>query len=125
MTAPLQVLVVEDDAALRALYVELLSSDGHVVRAAADGREALGLLGDGVDMVVTDFSMPNMRGDAFVEEPRRHKDFAHLPVLVVTAFPDRLPASLAGPRTSVLRKPFRLDAFTSFVEAVARGARQR
>lgn len=121
MKRRLSVLVVEDDDALRNLYKELLGSDGHDVRAASDGSEALRMLDGQLDLVVTDLNMPNMSGQQFLEALRNTGRLPALPVLVVTAFPEELPASVSGPRVTVLRKPFQIDAFSDFVSAIADG----
>ena len=125
MTSPLHVLVVEDDEALRELYVDLLSAEGHSVHTAADGREALSALDDTTDLVVTDLNMPKMSGQEFLQELRNSRRLSDLPVLVVTAFPQDLPDSLAGPRLGVLRKPFELDMFTKVIEALIAAAPAR
>ena len=119
MSRALQVLIVEDDAALRDVYTDLLASEGHSVEIAAEGREALSLLRDDLDLVVTDLNMPGMAGDVFINELRQDPRFGTLPVLVITAQPQRLPEFLEGPWTSVIRKPFRIEHFTRFVETVA------
>ena len=55
------ILVVEDDATVRAVAVGALESLGYRVRQAADGREALQILKqtDGIDLLFTDLVMPN------------------------------------------------------------------
>ena len=123
MTTPLRILVVEDDDALRELYVELLA--GHDVATAADGREALREIQRDFDLVITDLNMPNVSGADFLRELRERGHPPDMPVLVITSFPRDLPSSLAGPRTTVLRKPFELDAFAVYVDAVAADAGER
>lgn len=119
MSRALKVLIVEDDAALREVYTELLTLEGHSVDVASDGREALARLRDDHDLVVTDLNMPVMAGDAFLHELRKDPRFGAIPVLVITAQPQRLPEFLEGPWTSVIRKPFHIELLTRFVETVA------
>ena len=54
-------LLVEDDASLRALAVELLERLGYHTLAASDARAALELLIDtpGVDLLLADMVLPN------------------------------------------------------------------
>ena len=115
----MKVLIVEDDEALQGLYADLLTDEGHSVEVAADGGEALSLVTDDLDLIVTDLNMPKMAGDVFLQELRRDGRFGTLPVLVITARPNALPEFLRGPWTSVIRKPFRIDLFTRFVQTVA------
>ena len=71
-TSAPDILVVEDDAAIRESLVECLELAGHVVRAAADGREALAWLREGnrPRVVVLDLVMPRMNGAELVNEIR-------------------------------------------------------
>ena len=58
------------------------------VLTAVNGKDALEVLKqnpDGVDLVLTDMSMPVMDGAALVREIRKSPQFAALPVYVITA----------------------------------------
>ena len=58
-------LIVEDDDAVRRVLERLLVRFGYRVLSAADGEEALSLLGQhraAVDLVISDASMPKMTG---------------------------------------------------------------
>jgi len=68
-----QVLVIDDEAAIREVAHRVLTSAGYQVMTAANGSEALGLLRDGkvaVDLVLTDIVMPGMTGPAFAAQAR-------------------------------------------------------
>lgn len=56
------ILIIDDDDNLRAVLRRVLESEGHVVSAACDGREALRVFGSSVDLVITDILMPEMDG---------------------------------------------------------------
>ena len=119
MRPALKVLIVEDDKAMRDVYAELLTAEGHAVDMASEGQEALAIMRPDVDLVVTDLNMPGMDGNTFINALRRDPRFGTLPVLVITAHPGHLPEFLEGPWTSVIHKPFRIELFTRFVETVA------
>jgi signal transduction histidine kinase len=56
-------LVVDDFDDARALYTELLSEDGHTVRGARSGEEALRMVDERMpELVLLDVSMPGMDG---------------------------------------------------------------
>src|SRR5688572_31556122 len=56
-------VVVDDDAAVRVLVAELLESDGHCVRQAIDGEHAVAVIqGQPPDIVVSDVTMPELNG---------------------------------------------------------------
>jgi CheY-like chemotaxis protein len=60
-----QILVVDDEPTVSEAIKMMLEHDGHKVQTANSGREALTLLEPGrFDLVTTDFSMPEMKGDA-------------------------------------------------------------
>jgi CheY-like chemotaxis protein len=71
-----QVLVVDDDPFGRQWLVDSLTSEGHEVDAAADGRTAVAQLRHrSYDLIITDLRMPQMDGVAFyrwVEGSRPH-----------------------------------------------------
>ncbi|MDN5941554.1 MAG: response regulator [Nitrospira sp.] len=60
-------LVVDDDGGIRYLLSLRLISAGYMVYEAANGREALEQMGNhSVDVVVTDYHMPEMNGFGFL-----------------------------------------------------------
>ncbi len=62
------VLVVDDDAAIRSSCADMLRESGHSVAVAEDGEVALRLLGElEVGMVLLDLRMPRMDGVALLE----------------------------------------------------------
>jgi len=61
-----QVLVIDDEEAIRRLIRRTLEQQGHVVTEAADGRAALDQLAAATpDLVVADIYMPDMDGIEF------------------------------------------------------------
>jgi CheY-like chemotaxis protein len=59
-----QILVVDDEAAVSEVLKLMLQFDGHEVKTTACGSDALALLAEAkFDVVITDYSMPEMKGD--------------------------------------------------------------
>src|SRR5216683_1405811 len=84
-----QILVVEDDAAIRGLVSDVLRDDGYDVREATNGVEALEQLRyERPDLIVLDLMMPVMDGWAFVEECRRKRVCGDVPIVVTSASHD-------------------------------------
>jgi two-component system, NtrC family, response regulator AtoC len=80
-----QVLVVEDDQALRSLLEDHLAEDGLDVTALRTGEEALELLGTHpAELVVSDLRLPGMGGFDLLRETRRLENPPAF--LVITAF---------------------------------------
>ncbi|HZH44107.1 MAG TPA: ATP-binding protein [Lysobacter sp.] len=103
-----QVLVVEDNADMRAFVAETLAARYNVI-TAVDGQQALEQARAlPPDLIVTDVMMPGMSGDQLVAAVRADGAFAHVPILLLTARADdelrvRL---LAGGAQDYLTKPF-------------------
>jgi CheY-like chemotaxis protein len=109
------VLVVEDDAGLRAYLVTILEHQGYRVVAAGSGEEALALLGDQRAMLaVLDIGLPGMDGFAVAETLS-----PDVPVIVVTGDPLRAKMKAFGrsAKMTVLSKPIAPDVFERAVEA--------
>lgn len=82
-------LVVDDDASVRAMLGYLLQDEGYDVREASDGAEAIDeMTVDAPDCVILDLMMPNVDGLG-VLRARRERGFApDTRVLVLTAKTD-------------------------------------
>ncbi len=101
-------MVVDDDADIRESLTDLLSDEGHQVRAAANGKEALELLRQTAApcMILLDLMMPVMNGWQFVTEKSGDPALSGIPVWIITAAGDAHPPPSGV--TGVLRKPFGL-----------------
>ena len=117
------VLVVDDDAGMRALVADRLRAAGHAVREAAAGADALGL-DDRPVLVVLDVAMPGLSGYEVCRELRaRHG--VRLPILFVsgerTEAHDRVAGLLLG-ADDYLAKPFSPEELIARVHALLRRA---
>ena len=114
------VLVVDDQADVRAVARRILEADGIPVIEAADGRQALVLLAGPcaeVGAVVTDLVMGEIGGAEVVEVLRVHRP--DIPVLCMTgAASPRSSATLARLAIPVIGKPFDPGQFTDTVRAL-------
>jgi PAS domain S-box-containing protein len=72
--APVRIMLVEDDAPLRAMTAELLEHIGFQVAQAGDAEAALALLAlDGADVLITDLQLPGISGDMLATRARQMK----------------------------------------------------
>lgn len=79
-----KILVIEDDAALRKVYVNVLVKEGHVVESAVDGQEGLRMAEAAEpDLILLDMRMPHMTGLDFL---RAYDVRAKHPKVKVVAF---------------------------------------
>lgn len=83
------ILVVDDEAAVRGLVAETLELAGHEVVAVASGAEALAAVTiHRPDCVVLDVMMPGMSGLEVLAELRAEPSTADLPVVMLSARAD-------------------------------------
>ncbi len=102
--AGLRVLLVEDDAEVRSVVQQFLTSMGCEVVCCADAQQALGVLASeaGIGLLLSDILLgAGMRGTELADEARTR--LPGLPVLLMTGFSSELLNEPAG--WELLRKP--------------------
>jgi signal transduction histidine kinase len=101
---PCRILLVDDDFLVMSGTAAMLEDMGHRVVEASSGSRALEALRDGakVDVVITDYAMPEMTGAQLAREIRRN--WPHLPIIMATGYAD-LPDKEAS-FYRILNKPF-------------------
>ena len=114
------VLVVEDDANVRAFVVEALGDLGYLVVDAADAADALNVLATQrpVDVLLTDVVMPRMSGRVLADVARAR--FPALRVLYMTGYADTAapkPGRL-DPGFATISKPFNVPALANKLREV-------
>ncbi|HEX5327355.1 MAG TPA: response regulator, partial [Acetobacteraceae bacterium] len=118
----LSVLLVDDDAAVRASAREMLVELGYSVTEASDGAAALALLEtDRFDLLLADFAMPGMNGSELADAAKRL--VPELPIVFMTGFAqhDALQTWTAqGYRT--VEKPFDLAVLDDTIRRALRAA---
>jgi CheY-like chemotaxis protein len=118
------VLLCDDDDDVLELMAAVLSLRGYSILRARNGRHALEVAerhAAGIDLLVTDMSMPELTGIELTAELRkRHPTLRVLYVSGHTAEADRLSA-LRGPGTHFLGKPFLPGDLTSTVFKILDG----
>lgn len=102
-----KILVIEDNEEALAAMSELLKMDGFSTVTATNG--ALGLskmkADDNISMVLLDLWMPIMDGWEFLQERKRDKRLAKIPVVVLSA----LPSKTIDGAEAVITKPVNID----------------
>ena len=120
-----RILVVDDEPLVCDAVKMMLNFDGHVVKTASSGKEALVAFDkEQFDLVITDFEMPAMKGDelAAAIKARAPKQ----PVVMITAYAEMLQAS-GNPLRGVdliISKPFLLENLREAIAKVTPAAAQ-
>jgi CheY-like chemotaxis protein len=110
------ILVVDDDPSIRALVVEALIDDGYDVVEAADGAQALALIGaNNPCLILLDMRMPVLDGWGFART-YRSEGGTRAPIVVMTAARDARTWANEIEADGVLPKPFDLSDLSAVVE---------
>jgi CheY-like chemotaxis protein len=118
------VLVVEDEAGVRAQIVEALNDLDCRVREAEDAAAGLRILrsGERIDMIVTDVGLPGLNGRQLADAAREIGP--NLPVLLITGYAGAdFDKTALPPGMEILSKPFDLAALAARVRAMLDAAR--
>lgn len=118
-----RVLLIDDDATVREVLVQLLASFGYEVHTAAEGASGLARFAEGQwALVLVDVVMPAMSGWVVVETIRRSPGAP--PIVLMTGM--NQPAVMERARQwrlPVIVKPFRADAIRAIVAAALQAGR--
>ena len=122
----MQVLLVEDSPEVSLSVREILSSVGHDVSDASNGKEALDKISQTeFDLVVSDIWMPEMDGIALLKEIRGAGN--EVPVVVISGGAPNAPLTYTAPLAStfganaVIYKPFEKEELLQAIDTVLSG----
>src|SRR5262249_5702963 len=118
MPAPKKILVVDDEPFVCDAVKMMLTFDGHEVDTALSAREALErFAATPYDVVITDYSMPTMKGDELAAQIKARKPSQ--PGVLSAAYAEMLRAADAPMQgvDFIISKPFLLE---NLREAIAK-----
>jgi putative two-component system response regulator len=122
-----RILVIDDEAIVRMLVVEILEAAGHSVVDADSAERALELLDSGdFDLVVSDVIMPGLSGLELLQRVQAQR--ASLPVVLVTGAGtyETLSQALTRGAAGLVTKPFaHADLQSAVADAIERASRSR
>ena len=120
-----RVLIIEDDAEIRALACLILEDAGYAVDQAGDGDEGIArIIKRPYAAIVLDMMMPSVDGFQVLEAIKQMPKRCTTPVVVVTARhdPRSLMRELSGGAVDHLAKPFAADALLAAVARAIEGS---
>jgi PAS domain S-box-containing protein len=116
-SAPLKVLLVEDDALIRMGTADMLAELQYQVLEAGSAEEALALLGkEQVAIVISDLGLPGLSGEELCREIRRR--WPTIGIVFATGS-NEAPVLDGRGKTALLPKPHGIDELRQALEAVA------
>jgi PAS domain S-box-containing protein len=115
------ILVVEDEAGIRALVRKFLRKHGYEIFEAANGEQALAMLAEHhgrIDVLITDMVMAQMGGRELVD--RLREQGRDMKVLYISGYTDdaSVYAAELPPGSAFLQKPFTLSALLEKVQQI-------
>jgi len=116
----MRILVVDDSTTMRRIIANSLKAVGFEdIVEAGDGQQALETL-DGVDILLTDWNMPNMDGLTLVKTVRANPALAGMPIIMVTSegARDEVMEALAAGVNDYIVKPFTKDILAEKVRGM-------
>jgi two-component system KDP operon response regulator KdpE len=115
-----RILVVDNEPQILRVLSRSLASEGHEIRVASDGEEALAVFGEWTpDLVITDLAMPKIDG---LELCRRLRTISSIPIIVLSASNEehmKVEALDLG-ADDYITKPFSMDELRARVRAAMR-----
>jgi len=118
------VLLVDDDLDIREILPETLADMGFDVVTAANGLEALTLVGQmpvRPSVILLDLMMPVMDGYGFLEERRKKPEIASIPVAIITAG-HGIDKVRIGDHAPIIWKPFNVPHLVSVLHQLRAGS---
>jgi DNA-binding response OmpR family regulator len=113
-------LVIEDEAPLRANIARILSAEGYEVITAVDGNEGMQCVRENrPDLVICDILMPRLDGFGVLATLRSRPETAAIPFIFLTASADKadLARGLKSGANEYVTKPFKI---TELLAAIRR-----
>jgi CheY-like chemotaxis protein len=107
--------VVEDEASVRELVVQVLDDLGYHALEAADGPAGLQILRSSarIDLLVTDVGLPGLNGRQVADAARTYRP--DLKVLFITGYAESaaMAHGFLAPGMELVTKPFAVDALAA------------
>jgi two-component system chemotaxis response regulator CheY len=122
MDMHIKILVVDDFATMRKVIRNLLKQGGYEnVVEAEDGVSALRVLkSQKIDLVISDWNMPNMTGLELLKAVRADDDLKTTPFLMVTAeaLQDNVIAAVKAGVSNYIVKPFTAEVLNEKIKKI-------
>lgn len=114
------ILIVEDDNAIGEFIVQVIQQETpYQAIHFADGYEAWRRVHSQhllPNLLILDYNLPLMTGIEFYDRLHAHKEYEHIPALIVSAHPQLCREAAKIRNLACLEKPFALDAFLDMIE---------
>lgn len=112
-----KILIVEDEPDLLRVLSQHLKNHNFQVAEAEDGESGLQKVQDEKpDLIILDIKMPKIDGYSFVKELQSQREFAKIPVIVLTAHSDFDKLFKVEGVAAFFTKPYEIKEIVSGIE---------
>jgi CheY-like chemotaxis protein len=117
-----KILIVEDEPGSRRLLAALLKKWGYAIIQASTGSRAMALLSDNddIDLIITDYMMPDLDGRVLVRAIRESSEYYDVPIIMVSGVVklDEIASVLESGVSRFLPKPVESADLRTYVESL-------
>ncbi len=113
------ILIIEDEAPIRANLARFVKLEGHEALEAADGRAGLqAALNQRPDLIICDVTMPLMNGHEVLKALHNDPELKKIPFVFLSASaePERFDEALRLGATAYVTKPFSFSQLRTLLE---------
>jgi DNA-binding response OmpR family regulator len=116
---PKKILILDDNEDILEMIKEAMLSEGYeAISIAATDDIIQSLLNSGADMLLIDYLLPGVNGGDLCHQVKSHPATAHLPVIMLSAYPRVLNSLGNYGSDAFIAKPFSLEELTETVKAL-------
>jgi two-component system chemotaxis response regulator CheY len=121
------ILVVDDFTSIRKFVCEMLEKKGYNTLGAGNGNEAFNILvqqGENVNLVLTDYNMPDCTGYELLKRIKRTPTVSNVPVIFLTTElnAEKMKSAKDAGLSAWIKKPYKSDSFFSQIEITINSA---
>ncbi len=117
-----KILIVDDDAEIIELIVDVLSKDGRFeTKTASSGYEAgMATQRFRPELILLDYMLPDVNGNVVCQTIRRNPEFENIRIIIVSGVvkQDEIAQLLKSGAQDFIRKPFDVDELTGKITSV-------
>lgn len=114
-----KVLIAEDDRISQKLAGKMVDALGHAAFVSPNGRHAYEALQaeNDFEILITDIMMPEMDGRELIRKLRNSEQYAHLPIIIMSAVVglNEISSLLKEGATLFLPKPLKIDDLKDYL----------
>ncbi|HYA02791.1 MAG TPA: response regulator [Syntrophobacteria bacterium] len=116
-----KILVADDEPEIQKILSDFLTRERYDVVLAANGNEMLAAAQqENPELIILDLKMPGMTGTETCRELRARENTWHIPVIIATAFRERVLEAFDAGADDFVTKPFHLEELAVRIKSFLR-----